>query len=97
MMNLKPCEDNRSARATRFHSLVGLFETGCVDGTQVFSERRSQTTAAYPCRNSAEEFVPLHHARGPVLRSRKHESRSSIRFPLSASSTRVYDPPASGP
>ena len=96
-MNLKPCEDNLSARATRFHPFVSLFETGRIDGTQVFSVRRKQTTAVYHCRNSAEEFVPLNHVRGLLLRSRKHEPRSSIRFPLSASPTRIYDPPASGP
>jgi hypothetical protein len=96
-MNSRPCEDNLSARANRFHPFVSLFETGRVDGTQVFSERRSQTTAVYHCRNSAEEFVPLNHVRGLVLRARKHEPRSSMRFPLSASPTRIYDPHPFGP
>jgi hypothetical protein len=63
-MNLKPCEDNLSTRATRFHPFVSLFETGRVDGTQVFSERRSQTTPVYHCRNFAKEFVLLNHVPG---------------------------------
>ena len=75
-MNSKPCEDNLSTRATRFHPFVNLFETGRVDGTQVFSERRSQTTADYHCRNFAKEFVLLNHVSALVLRSREHEPQS---------------------
>jgi hypothetical protein len=40
-MNLNPREDNLSTRATHFHPFVSLFETGRVDGAQVFSEGRS--------------------------------------------------------
>ena len=81
-MNLKPCEDNHSTRATRFHLFVSLFETGRVDGTQIYSECRSQTTAVYHCRNFTKEFVLLNHVLGLVVRSHPVYESNSRAVPI---------------